>query len=199
MIKLNILNQKLPAGLEDQGAEFYVSPTTGDIKCLFGGKTLNWDEIPPELLEIIDNDMASNPIAIKALKDWNIHDSDEMLKQYVFCRFGGFDNEADINSSGKIEYTEYFDCGKRGVCKYEGKVCATIKVGVDDFGNDVKLTKRELEIVKLVAEGLTDREISERLITSEETVKTHCQNIRTKGKFKHRSAITAFASSKNLI
>ena len=36
------------------------------------------------------------------------------------------------------------------------------------------ITRRELEILTLVAEGLTNREIATRLFVSENTVKTHC-------------------------
>ena len=39
------------------------------------------------------------------------------------------------------------------------------------------LTPRELEIVRLVAEGLRNREIAERLTITEGTVKIHLHNI----------------------
>ena len=39
------------------------------------------------------------------------------------------------------------------------------------------LTKRELEIVALVAEGLTNQEVAERLCISRATVRTHLTSI----------------------
>ena len=48
------------------------------------------------------------------------------------------------------------------------------------------LTKRELEILRLVAEGLTNEEIARAVFISEKTVKTHLTNIFDKLKVKNR-------------
>jgi DNA-binding NarL/FixJ family response regulator len=40
-----------------------------------------------------------------------------------------------------------------------------------------ELTKRELEVLQLIAEGLTSREIGKRLYLSEETVRTHVRSL----------------------
>jgi NarL family two-component system response regulator LiaR len=42
---------------------------------------------------------------------------------------------------------------------------------------DEPLTQREMEILKLVAEGLTNQEIADRLVVSERTVRAHVSNI----------------------
>jgi DNA-binding CsgD family transcriptional regulator len=39
---------------------------------------------------------------------------------------------------------------------------------------DLGITRRELEILSLVAQGMSNREIAGRLFVSENTVKTHC-------------------------
>jgi DNA-binding CsgD family transcriptional regulator len=40
--------------------------------------------------------------------------------------------------------------------------------------DDLGLTRRELEILELIAQGLSNREIAEKLYVSENTIKTHC-------------------------
>lgn len=53
--------------------------------------------------------------------------------------------------------------------------------------NAVKeLTKREMEILRLVAEGLTNEEIGKKIFISEKTVKTHLTNIFDKLKVNNR-------------
>ena len=53
------------------------------------------------------------------------------------------------------------------------------------------LTSREQEMLRLVAEGLTNREIGQRLSISEETVKVHVRNVY--GRLRARSRAHAVA------
>ena len=55
------------------------------------------------------------------------------------------------------------------------------------FDESIKaLTKREMEILRLVAEGLTNEEIGKKIFISEKTVKTHLTNIFDKLKVNNR-------------
>jgi DNA-binding CsgD family transcriptional regulator len=56
----------------------------------------------------------------------------------------------------------------------------------------VRLSPREGEVARLVAEGLTNREIATRLFISERTVESHLERIRRKLGFHHRSEIAAW-------
>ena len=61
------------------------------------------------------------------------------------------------------------------------------KYGGEPSNEAIKnLTKRELEILRLVAEGLTNEEIGKRIFISEKTVKTHLTNIFDKLKVNNR-------------
>jgi predicted ATPase len=59
-----------------------------------------------------------------------------------------------------------------------------------------QLTPRKLEIARLVAEGLADREIAERLSISERTVGAHLGQIRTQLGFRNRAQIAAWVASR---
>lgn len=61
------------------------------------------------------------------------------------------------------------------------------------------LSKRELEVLRLVALGLSDREIAERLVLSPHTVHRHVANVRTKLRQGSRAAAVAYAARTGLI
>jgi DNA-binding NarL/FixJ family response regulator len=61
------------------------------------------------------------------------------------------------------------------------------------------LTARELEVLKLIAEGLTNAEISDKLFTSKRTIETHRQNIIAKTQAKNTAALIKLAVSRGLI
>lgn len=61
------------------------------------------------------------------------------------------------------------------------------------------LTPREIEIVKMVAEGHGNREVAERLFISEGTVKTHLHTIYEKLGFKGRVQLVAYVRENGLM
>jgi DNA-binding CsgD family transcriptional regulator len=62
-----------------------------------------------------------------------------------------------------------------------------------DRGRTAVLSPRETEVAKLVAEGLTNRQIAGRLVISERTAQNHVQHILTKLGFTTRSQIAAWS------
>jgi DNA-binding CsgD family transcriptional regulator len=61
------------------------------------------------------------------------------------------------------------------------------------------LTPRELEVLRLVAAGRTNREIASELVISEHTVARHVQNILAKLRLSSRTAASAFAYEHDLV
>ncbi len=73
---------------------------------------------------------------------------------------------------------------------------ASLPLGAPDDGG---LSGREREILMLVAEGLSDAEIAERLVLSPHTVHRHVANIRNKLRQHSRAAAVAEAARLGLI
>jgi DNA-binding NarL/FixJ family response regulator len=61
------------------------------------------------------------------------------------------------------------------------------------------LTPREVEVIQLLAQGLTNQEIAQRLIVAESTVKTHIRNVLRKTHTHNRTEIVAWAMQMGLI
>ncbi|MEW6406400.1 MAG: response regulator transcription factor [Chloroflexota bacterium] len=67
------------------------------------------------------------------------------------------------------------------------------------FMSAVSLTEQEREIVRLIAQGLTNKEIGERLFMSPSTVKFHLSNIMQKLGVKRRAEVVFKAAGDHLI
>src|SRR5262249_7983718 len=66
-------------------------------------------------------------------------------------------------------------------------------------GGSHGLSERELEVLRLVASGKSNREIAAALVISEHTVARHLQNIYAKLRVPSRAAATAFAFEHELV
>jgi DNA-binding NarL/FixJ family response regulator len=67
------------------------------------------------------------------------------------------------------------------------------------FEDEDPLTPREVEIVKLIAESYTTRQIAETLVISEKTVERHRSNVLEKLGFRDRVALTRYAIRRGLV
>jgi DNA-binding NarL/FixJ family response regulator len=65
-------------------------------------------------------------------------------------------------------------------------------------GGAPKLTERETEVLRLVAKGLSYRQIAERLVLSHRTVQNHMQNTLGKLQLHNRVELTRYAIEKGL-
>jgi DNA-binding NarL/FixJ family response regulator len=67
-----------------------------------------------------------------------------------------------------------------------------------DAGGGPRLTERETEILRLVAKGLSSRQIAERLVLSHRTVQNHTQNVLAKLQLHNRVELTRYAIEQGL-
>jgi DNA-binding NarL/FixJ family response regulator len=85
---------------------------------------------------------------------------------------------------------------------YAGAVSALVRDYLErggQPGSEDPLTPRELEVVKLVAEGYTSDEIAETLVISRKTVDRHRANILEKLRMRDRVDLTRYAIRRGLI
>ncbi len=98
------------------------------------------------------------------------------------------------------------DAGHRG----EVMLCPIIAEKVlEHFGSDSQprqpglpyeqLTQRELEVLQLAADGLSNKEIAEKLVISEKTAKNHIANIFSKLHVNDRTQAILYALRKGLV
>ena len=89
-----------------------------------------------------------------------------------------------------------------------GQILETIRdanLDIEDLGDDVfnceavLISKRECEIIVLIAEGFTNTQIADRLFLSSHTVNTHRKNIMAKLGVKNTAGIVMYAVKTNLI
>ena len=64
---------------------------------------------------------------------------------------------------------------------------------------DLGITRRELEILELIAQGMSNREIAEKLFVSENTVKTHSSRLFDKLSAKRRTQAVQIGKEMGLI
>ena len=104
-----------------------------------------------------------------------------------------------INAVKETEKNNKFFCGQ---------ILETIQkasINVDDIDFDsftceaVSLSERELEIIKLIAEGHTNGQIAEMIFLSTHTINTHRKNIMAKLGVKNTAGIVMYAVKANLV
>lgn len=69
----------------------------------------------------------------------------------------------------------------------------------EEVMNELGISKRELEVLQLMAEGLSNQEIAERLFVSLNTIKTHSSNLFEKLDVKRRTQAVEKAKRLSLI
>lgn len=80
-----------------------------------------------------------------------------------------------------------------------GRLYAGSPASSDAVRAALGLSKREMEVLGLVAEGLTNAEIALKLFTSKRTIETHRQNIMEKTQSRNTAALIKLAARQGLL
>lgn len=105
--------------------------------------------------------------------------SDEVLYEGIKSSFYG-NIVFDKNVADKIISTESVVC-------------------IDKVIEKFNLSKKEIDIISLIADGLTNKEISEKLFLSEGTIKNNVTNILSKLNLRDRTQIAIFAFKNKIV
>ena len=87
----------------------------------------------------------------------------------------------------------------RAVYEGERRVQADVAAEIAKHTADAALTTREIEVLRLVASGHANKEISARLFINEETTKTHVKNILAKLGAKDRTHAASLGLKRGII
>lgn len=189
----------LPTGVSNNEVEFFrTAPFRA--KAMFKCKVFLYTDLPLSIREIIQAKMLANPVAINTLSSIlqqnppaeiaKVHNNDAIEEAFVSCRYGNYDSIPDL-VDGQLT-PDCPDCGMEDYCQGFGIVCVKPQTPKGE------ITGRELQVLKLIAKGLMDKEIADKLDLAPTTVLKHVQNIRTKLQVNTRLEIGIWAWKHNL-
>ena len=123
-----------------------------------------------------------------------VYEDSEMVYEALKSGASGYITK----SANYMELLSALDEITRGGAPMSSKIARMV---IDNFhlNPNSPLTKRETEILQLIAEGKTYTQISEELFISKETSKTHIKNIYSKLQVRSKSEAIAKANQDKLI
>lgn len=167
------------------------------------------EKIPDVILLDINMPKINGIEALRRLKEsgikskiiiLTIHDDREYLEQTIKIGADGYVLK-DADSDTLIEAIKEVNDGKTYIQQSLTTLLVKGYKNEDEYKEKLKkdsLTKREYDVIKLIAEGLNNREIGERLCISEKTVKNHVSNIFKKLEVTDRIQAAIFAFKNNI-
>lgn len=136
-----------------------------------------------------------DPIRILVL---TMHNNPQFTKQLIEIGVPG----CLMKNAGKQEMLNAIKSVYEGRRYYGAEVTETLFDSIDKSQKatqKAELTKREIEVLKLIANELTTAEIAEKLFISTHTVETHRKNLLSKLGFKNSAGLARFAAKNGLV
>ncbi len=136
-----------------------------------------------------------HPVKILIL---TMHNNPQFTKQLIEIGVLG----CMMKNAGKQEMLKAIKTVYEGDRYYGAEVTETLFDSIDKSQKatqKAELTKREIEVLKLIANELTTAEIAEELFISTHTVETHRKNLLSKLGFKNSAGLARFAAKNGLV
>lgn len=143
-----------------------------------------------EFIKIIRNDFPPTKIIVLSL-----HDEPHFIKTILKQRVQAYILKNDASTELLFAIEKVLD-GKTYMCSKINQIL------IEQMNNTVSenlLTGREVEIVKLITQELSNKQIAEQLFISERTVETHRKNIFRKTDSNNIVGLIKYAYKNNLI
>ena len=108
-----------------------------------------------------------------------------------------------LKNTDRYELIAAIESIVEGESYYSEKVTKTIMEGLKpqgqgSYANSVKLTRREVDVMKLIAEEFTTTEIADKLTISQHTVESHRKNLLSKLNVRNTAGLVRYAVKKRV-
>lgn len=113
-----------------------------------------------------------------------------MFRRMIRCNCPIFDMVPDHMKDGSFNWEKFY-CPLRGECQDENVIC--------NPQPNTNFTKKELEIIRMIASGMTENQIADELCLSVLTIKSHRQNIQRKSSINTKVGVIEMARKKLLL
>ncbi len=160
---------------------------------------LDIDMGSPNGIEITETITKNNPntniliLSMLGLPDFIMQALESGAKGYI------------LKNAGKDELLTAIKCVSRGDSYFSKDVSVSLMKQIQNPGKeklkraDIPLSKREVEILKLISQEYSNQEIAEKLFISIRTVDTHRRNLLEKLGIKNNVGLVKYAISKGLL
>lgn len=157
--------------------QYAVDPSVGAVLLNDSHRVLFYNEKAEELsAEFMTSDRCKND------SDYRMQRFADQIKSYCAPRYSVFEQTDHSGRTYQCTSTPCFFPNRDGIAfTYFVQFSADKRISVprvESVADAQSLTRRQMEIVHFIAEGMSNREIANELVISEGTVKKHVENIR---------------------
>jgi DNA-binding NarL/FixJ family response regulator len=124
-----------------------------------------------------------------------LHDDISYVKKFLSLGAKGYLTK-NTSKTELLEAIRAVNTGEVYIAKELKDRFFTSLLNIDNQEAKKELTLKEIEIVKLISQGLTSKEIGEKLFISPRTVETHRHNILKKLNLQNAAQLSSWANEK---